>query len=471
MFEALTERLGGVFAKLGKRGRLTEGNIRQGLREIRLALLEADVHYEVVGDFIDKVSDEAVGERVIRTVHPDQQIVKIVHDTLVEVMGPSEPGLRFAPDGITVVMLAGLQGSGKTTTCAKLARLVESKGRQPMMVAADVYRPAAVQQLAVLGEQTGISVYREESKDPVGICKRAVKQAKSTGRDVVILDTAGRLHIDDEMMLELEQIHKAVQPHEILLVCDAMTGQDAVSSARVFSERLDLDGIILTKLDGDARGGAALSAKAVTGKPIRFVGVGEKLDRLEEFHAERMAGRILGMGDVVSLVEKAQETIAEEEAQKLQEKLLKNAFTLTDFMEQIERMRKMGPIKEILGMIPGMGGALKGMDIDEGDLDATRAMIESMTPTERDNPEIISGSRRVRIAKGSGTDTAQVGDLLKQFKQLRTMMKKFSPEAVGQAVLGVGGPGGRVATRTRRSKPKLDRKALKKRRKRGRRHR
>ena len=429
MFEAISERLGTVFDHLRRSGKITEKNIREGMRQVRTALLEADVHYNVVRDFTRKVTEQAVGEKVVRSVSPGQQIVKIVHDELIELMGPVDHRIPFASDGPTVIMLAGLQGSGKTTTCGKLARFLIAKGKHPMLVAADVKRPAAIEQLQVVGEQIGVPVYAQVGGNPVKICARAVKQARKDGQDVVILDTAGRLHIDEEMMHEVRDIARTVSPQQVYLVCDAMTGQDAVNSAARFNDDLELDGVILTKLDGDARGGAALSVKAITGKPIKFVGTGEKFDRLEEFHQDRMADRILGMGDVVSLVERAQETVDVEQAAKLQAKLRKNTLNLEDFMGQLKQLKRMGPLKELLGMIPGMGKQMPIPELDGGELNQIEAIIQSMTPAERQDPEIIDGSRRVRIARGSGSDPTDVSGLLKQFRQMKQVMRKFGPTA------------------------------------------
>jgi signal recognition particle subunit SRP54 len=426
VFESITESLQGVFKKLGLRGRLTEKNISEGLREVRTALLSADVNYKVAKDFIARVQEKAVGQDVIKSVQPGQQIVKIVYDELVGLMGPTETSIAENPDGPSVVMMVGLQGGGKTTSCGKLAQFLRQKrGGNPLLVAADMQRPAAVEQLKVLGGQLGIPVYFEDKGKPPDICGRAVKHAAAGGNDVVILDTAGRLHIDEALMAELRDIQKRVKPQEIFFIADAMTGQDAVNSAKEFNNQLEITGVLLTKMDGDARGGAALSVRAVTGKPIKFVGVGEKLDKLEEFYPDRIASRILGMGDVVSLVEKAQETITEEEALKMQEKLLKEKFTLGDFLTQLQQLKKMGGIKDLLAMIPGLGSKLKGIDVDERDVFKIEAMIQSMTPEERNFPEVIDGSRRLRIAKGSGRSVHDVNDLLKQFQQMQKMVRDF----------------------------------------------
>jgi len=424
MFDALSEKLQKTFKNLRGLGKLSEKNMKDGLREVRLALLEADVNYKVVKDFIALVQEKAMGAEVLDSITPAQQLVKIVHDELVGLMGGAAEKLDFSSDPPTVLMLIGLQGSGKTTTAAKLARNLRSAGHQPLLVAADVYRPAAVRQLEILAEQLEIPSFSiEKSKEPVKICKEALKHAQKTGRDVVILDTAGRLHIDDGLIVELEKIRDALRPREILLVADSMTGQDAVSAAENFHTRVGITGAILTKLDGDARGGAALSIRAVTGKPIKFVGVGEKLDALETFYPDRIASRILGMGDVLSLVEKAQETIDEKRAVELQEKLLKAQFTLEDFREQLQQLKKMGPLDDLMGMIPGMS-KFKGMQPQEKDLIKVEAIINSMTKQERGSPPIIGGSRKKRIARGSGTSVADVNRLLKQFQQMQKMMKQ-----------------------------------------------
>lgn len=400
MFEAITNSLEGVFSKLRGKGRLTEANIKDGLHEVRLALLEADVNYKVVKDFIQHATERAVGEEVIKSIAPGQQVIKIVHDELIKLMGESDTSIPFKDGEPMLIMLVGLQGSGKTTTAGKLAKTILSKGRKPLLVAADVQRPAAIEQLKVLGQQLNVPVYFETNSQPVKICKNAVKHARENANDVVILDTAGRLHIDDELMLELKEIKEKLQPEQIYFVCDSMTGQDAVNSAKEFNTQLGFDGAILTKLDGDTRGGAALSIRAVTGKPIKFVGIGEKLDRLEEFHPDRMASRILGMGDVVSLVERAQQAIDLEEAQKLSRKIQDDSLSLDDFLMQLQQIKKMGPIKEVLGMIPGMGNKMDGLNVDEKQLLRVEAIIRSMTIQERSVPDIINGSRRQRIANG-----------------------------------------------------------------------
>jgi len=426
MFESLTQRINDAVRTLQGRGRISENNVKDALREVRTALLEADVNLKVVRDFIDTVQKKALGQKVLSTLHPGQVMIKVIHDELVEMMGPVSHDIPRADMGATVIMLAGLQGSGKTTTCGKLARYLTEKGRKVLMVAADLQRPAAVEQLRVLGQQLDIPVYCEDTKDPVGVAQRSLAAARKQGCDTVLLDTAGRLHIDDDLMAELERVAKAVHPHQIYLVCDAMTGQDAVNSAREFNQRLELDGVILTKLDGDARGGAAVSVKAVTGKPIKFIGVGEKLDRLEEFHPDRMAGRILGMGDVVTLVEKAQATVDAAEAQKMQEKLQKAEFTFEDFQKQLQQMRKLGSMREVLSMIPGLGSQLAGLPLDDHEMVLTEAIIQSMTPRERQQPDLIDASRRRRIARGAGVPPQEVAGLVKSFEQVRDMVKQMS---------------------------------------------
>jgi len=461
MFESIAERLQATFGKLVGRRRLTEANVRDAAREIRVALLEADVNLQVVRDFVGRVTEQALGEDVIKGVEPGQQIVKIVHDELVALMGPVDPTIPLAATPPTVIMLAGLQGGGKTTCTAKLAKRLAGEGHHPLMVAADLRRPAAIEQLKVLGGQIDVPVYAEALGTPaVVVCRNARKYAAAHGQDVVLLDTQGRLHVDGEMMDELRQIERDVQPHQVYFVCDAMTGQDAVNSAREFNEALELDGVILTKMDGDARGGAAMSIKAVTGKPIKFIGVGEKLDRLEAFHPDRMAGRILGFGDVVGLVERAQAAIDEEQAKKMQEKLLKAEFTLQDWLDQLQHVRKMGPLKEVMSLIPGLGSQIKQMEMPEAEFGQVEAMIRSMTPAERADPDLIDASRRVRIAKGSGTGPADVNSLLKQYWFMRDFMKKAGRGGLfsGRKNLGeamaelsqVGQPGFKLPGRKRR---------------------
>ncbi len=441
MFESLTQNFSKIFDRLRSRGKLTEDNIGDGLREVKRALLQADVSLPVINEFIKRVRVKAVGQDVVKSIAPGQQIVKIVHDELVKLMSPADPHIPFRQHEPTVIMMAGLQGTGKTTMCAKLAMFLRSKGRKPVMVAADIKRPAAIQQLKVLGKQIDIPVYSEEGGRVVKICSRSVDYSKKNGHDTVILDTAGRLQIDEEMMDELRTVAKKVKPHQIYLVVDAMVGQDAVNSAKEFNDRLELDGIILTKMDGDARGGAALSVRAVTGKPIKFVGIGEKLDRMEEFHPERIAGRILGMGDTVTLVEKAQKEISTEEADKLQKKMVKGKFDLEDFLDQMQRMKKMGPMGELLKMIPGLGSKVEFGEEQEKELTKIEAIIQSMTPGERRHPELIDMNRKRRIAKGSATTTADVNGLLKQFKHMRKMIKQFKDKGFFGKMKGMRGMG------------------------------
>ncbi|MFO0982401.1 MAG: signal recognition particle protein [Planctomycetota bacterium] len=427
MFESIQASLQKVFARFGRDRRLTEDNIKDGLREIRTALLEADVHLKVARDLINEVAEKAVGEEVVKSITPGQMIIKIFADVLTEKMGPKAPPIPFASGNRpTVIMLAGLQGSGKTTTCGKLARLLQKKGRQPVLVAADLQRPAAVDQLTVLGQSLNLPVYSETGVAPPELCARAIERAKQSGRDVVLLDTAGRLHIDEPLMQELESVKDRTRPDVIYLVCDAMTGQDAVNSAKEFNDRLAIDGVILTKLDGDTRGGAAISIKAVTGKPVALVGMGEKLDALEEFHPDRMASRILGMGDVVSLVERARDVVDQEEAEEAMGKLLRDQFTFEDFLGQITAVKRMGPLKQLLEHLPGgMGQQMAALDPEGKGLTHVEAIIHSMTAAERLKPDLIDMSRRRRIARGSGTTLPAVNDLLKQFHQMRLMMRQL----------------------------------------------
>ncbi len=443
MFDTLTDKFSDLFRSISGRGKISEENIRDAMKNVRTALLEADVNFQVVKDFCENVIQKAIGSEVIKSLRPDELMVKIVHDELAALMGPVDSNLYYVSPGPTVIMLAGLQGSGKTTTCGKLAKYLINSDKKPLLTAVDLQRPAAIEQLKTLGRQLDVPVYsREDTKDAVAVCREAVQFARNNNRDVVILDTAGRLHIDTELMTELGNICKAVNPHQIFLVCDAMTGQDAVNSAKEFNDQLELDGVILTKLDGDARGGAALSVKSVTGKPIKFMGTGEKLEALEEFHPERMAGRILGMGDIVGLVNKAQEQFDEEETQKLQEKMAKGTFTFDDFLKQMSAMKNMGGLKNIMKLIPGMGQAMKGIDIDENHIRRIEAMIMSMTKAERNDPDIITPSRRRRIASGSGSEQNAVAGLIKTFKQSRQMMQLFSgtgPMGKLKALAGLGG--------------------------------
>jgi signal recognition particle subunit SRP54 len=439
IFSNLAEKLQDTFDKLRGKGKLTEKDVKSALKEVKMALLEADVNYKVVKDFVKKIEERAVGKEVMESLTPAQHVIKIVNEELQELMGGSQEEIEISPDPPTIIMMVGLQGSGKTTSAGKLARMFKNNGKSPLLAAADVYRPAAIRQLQVLGERLEIPVFSMgEDSDPVDIAKGSISYAASHNCDTIILDTAGRLHIDQEMMQELESIKETVDPDEILLVVDAMTGQDAVNVADNFDERLDVDGIVLTKMDGDARGGAALSIKSVTGKPIKFAGTGEKLADLEKFHPDRMASRILGMGDVLSLIEKAEKNIDKEKAAELEEKMRKNQFTLEDFMEQMEQVRNMGPMDELLGMLPGMGGAkqLKNMQFDEKQLDHIEAIISSMTPEERRDPDIINGSRRKRIAQGSGTKIQDVNRLLKQFRQTKKMMKQLNSGKMGKMAKG-----------------------------------
>ena len=426
MFESLTEKFSSVFKSLSGRGRITEANVSDALRDVRKALLEADVNYNVAKQFCKDVTQASVGAEVIKSLHPSQVFVKIVHDELTRLMGPVDTNIYYVSPGPTIIMLAGLQGCGKTTTAAKLGNYLVAKGKKPLLVADDLQRPAAIDQLKILGQQTNIPVYSEDSKNPVSVAKNAVAHARQNGFDVVVLDTAGRLHIDQEMMSEIANVAKAVTPHQIYLVCDSMTGQDAVNSAKEFNDRLELDGVILTKLDGDARGGAALSVKAVTGKPIKFIGVGEKLDKLEEFHPDRMAGRILGMGDVVTLVEKAQEQFNVEEAAKFQQKMAKGSFNFDDFLQQMQAVKKMGGMKDMLKMMPGIGSQLDELDMDDNAIGKMEGLVHSMTKQERQDPDIIDSSRRRRIAAGAGAEVNDVAGLVKTFMRSRDMMKAMS---------------------------------------------
>lgn len=428
MFDDIQDRLRGAFGRFRARGKLSEENMREGLREVRTALLEADVNYQVVQEMMKRVTDAAVGTEIIKSVRPEQQIVKIVHDELIALMGPSDPSIRFEKTGLTVLMMCGLQGSGKTTTCGKLARLLSTQGRKPLLVAADLQRPAAVEQLKVIGQQLEVPVFSQADSSPVKVCQAAVVEANRNGRDTVILDTAGRLHIDDELMGELKQIEKKVQPHQVFFVCDALTGQDAVSSAKAFNEALELDGVILTKLDGDARGGAALSVRQVTGVPVKFVGMGEKLDKLQPFDPERIVGQMLGMGDIVGLVEAAQQAVDEEEARATQEKLAQGKFDLNDFRKQIDMMRKMGSMSDLMGKMPGMSelkGQLEGVDAD-AEVKRIKGIIDSMTPAERADPHLVDIPRRRRIAAGAGCEPADVSGLVKQFDAMAAFVKQMA---------------------------------------------
>ncbi|HET6456037.1 MAG TPA: signal recognition particle protein [Armatimonadota bacterium] len=434
MFESLSEKLQSVFKKLRGKGALTEADVNEALREVRLVLLEADVNFRVVKDFIARIRERAVGQEVLQSLTPAQQVVKIVNEELTNLLGGNEVGLKLAQKPPTIIMLAGLQGSGKTTTAAKLANTLRKQGRKPLLVAADIYRPAAIKQLQVLGDQIGIPVFTlGDKQDAVSIGKAAVASAQSNGQDVVILDTAGRLHIDEGMMDELKRLKAAISPNEVLLVVDAMTGQDAVNVAEQFNQALEVDGFIVTKLDSDARGGAALSIKAVTGHPIKFAGVGEKLDALEPFHPERMAGRVLGMGDVLSLIEKAESAFDQEKADELERRLRENKFDFEDYLEQLQQMRKMGPLDQLLGMIPGLNPKqMKGVEIDESQIGKVEAIIRSMTREERHHPEVMNGSRRRRIAAGSGTSVQEVNRLMNQFEQMKKMIRDLSDMEQGR---------------------------------------
>ncbi|MEZ6165674.1 MAG: signal recognition particle protein [Phycisphaerales bacterium] len=473
MFDRVSDSFNGVFKKLSGNSTISESNVREAMDEVRNALLEADVHYEVAEAFCKKVLEDAKGQQVTKSLKPGQEMIGIVHRRLIELFGgdpnakeqPSPPGIVKMSPAPTIIMMCGLQGSGKTTTCGKLAGMLKKQGRSVMLAAADLQRPAAIDQLETVARQANeelsggsqVHFYGEHDKSAeygkavgvaIKVCQNALKEAKAKGVDVLILDTAGRLHVNDELMHELKGVRSMLNPHHIFLVVDAMTGQDAVNSAKAFHEQLAVDGVILTKFDSDTRGGAALSVKQVTGAPIRYIGVGEKLDAIEPFHPERMAGRILGMGDVVSLVEKAQQEVSEEEAAELEAKMAKGELDMEDFLKQMKMMRRMGSMKSLLGMLPGVGSAIKGMDIDEKQLDRTEAMILSMTPEERKKPDIIKHSRKVRIASGSGSDANQVGQLAKQFAMMSKVMKQFGSMGAGgkmaaaKAMSGALGGGG-----------------------------
>ena len=490
MLENLSDKFNDVFRKLSGRGRITEDNIREAMREVRNALLEADVHYDVVQQFVKQVTEKAVGTEVLSSLKPGEQMIKVVHDELVDLMGPVDTHIMYVQPGPTVIMMAGLQGSGKTTTCGKLAAYLRKKGKHAMLAACDLQRPAAVEQLKTLTDQVNREVtgsgsvhfYGEPEKCAeygkavgvaVKVARNALNAAKKTGADVLILDTAGRLHVNDELMGELKKVNQALNPHQIYLVIDAMTGQDAVNSAKAFNEQLELDGVILSKTDSDTRGGAALSVKQVTGKPIKFVGTGEKLDGLEEFHPERMASRILGMGDVVSLVEKAQEQVSQEEAEKLQEKMAKGKMTMDDFLKQLRMIRKMGSMKSLLGMLPGVGKQLKDIDLDDNQLNQTEAIIQSMTHDERGDVDLLTNSRRRRISRGSGTELTDVSQLVKGFDMVQNMTKQMSSMSglqrmralkgmgnMDMAAMGTrGGPNMKVKQRSKRKRKDRKRKS------------
>ena len=445
-FEGLSDKLEAAFKKLRGKGKLTETDVRNAMREVRLALLEADVNYKVARDFTAKVTERAIGAQVMESLTPGQMVVKIVNEELTELMGGTRSRLASAPHPPTVVMMCGLQGVGKTTYCAKLGLMLKNQGNRPLLVACDIYRPAAIKQLQVVGEKAGVPVFEKGTADPVEIAREAIKLAKDQGYDYVLLDTAGRLHIDEELMDELKRVKAEIKPHEILLLIDAMTGQDAVNVATAFNEALGVDGLVLTKLDGDTRGGAALSARAVTGKPIKFIGTGEKLGDLDAFHPDRMASRILGMGDVLSLIEKAETSLDEKKAMELEAKLRKNKFDLNALLNQLREMKKMGNLKEMLAMLPGVGKQLNDVEIDERQFDRTQAIILSMTPAEREKPDLINPSRKRRIAAGCGMQVEDVNRLLKQYRDMQRMFKQFSGKGMrkkmrrmGQLPPGMGG--------------------------------
>ena len=444
-FESLSDKLESAFGRLRSKGSLNESDVKEAMREVRLALLEADVNYKVAKDFTQRVTERAIGSQVMESLTPAQMVIKIVNEELTDLMGGTQTRLAYASHPPTIVMMCGLQGSGKTTHCAKIALKLKKENHRPLLVACDVSRPAAVKQLQVVGEQVGVPVFEKGQGDPVEISKQAVALAKDQGYDYVIIDTAGRLHIDRELMEELQNVKAAVHPHEILLVVDAMTGQDAVTVASTFDEALGIDGMVLTKMDGDTRGGAALSARAVTGKPIKFVGMGEKLDELDYFYPDRMASRILGMGDVLSLIEKAETALDEKKAAELEAKIRKNKFDLNDLLDQMQQVKKMGSMKDILSMLPGVGSKLKNVDIDDGQLDRIQAIIFSMTPKERANPDIINPSRKRRIAAGCGMQVEDVNRLLSQYRQMQKMMKQFNSKGMRKKLSRMnfgGGQGG-----------------------------
>ena len=439
MLDSIGQRLTAIFKNLRSRGKLTESDVSEAMREVQRALLEADVSLPVVKDFVARVKEKAIGEDVWKSLTPGQLVIKYVRDELVELMGGQNEKIHLASQPPTVIMMVGLHGQGKTTSTGKLARLLKEQGRKPLLVACDVYRPAAVTQLQVLGRQLDIPVYAEEgSQNPVEIARHALEHAERTARDVIFVDTAGRLHVDDGLMTELKELRAAVNPHETLLVVDAMTGQDAVNVAKAFNDAVGVDGVVLTKFDGDARGGAALSVKAVTGKPIKYIGTGEKLTALEPFHPDRLVGRMLGMGDVLTMIEKAEQTMSAEQAEELERKLRSQDFDLQDFMEQLEQVRKMGPLQELLGMLPGFSNAaaLKDLQVDERQFSRIMAIIKSMTPKERRNPDLLNASRKRRVASGSGTQVEDVNRLLKQFDMTKQMMKRLTG---GAGPFGGGG--------------------------------
>lgn len=426
MFQSLVEKMSSAFSKFRNKGKLTEADVKAGMREIKLALLEADVNFKVVKAFVNKITERAVGSEVLESLLPAQQIVKIVNEELTALMGGTNSKLSFASKSPTVILMCGLQGSGKTTHCGKLALMLKKQGRSPLLVACDIYRPAAIKQLQVVGEQVGVPVFEKGTSDPVDTTKEAVRFATKYGHDVVIIDTAGRLHIDEELMAELKNVKEAAEPTETLLVVDAMTGQDAVNVAQSFNELLDITGVVLTKMDGDTRGGAALSVKYITDKPIKFIGTGEKMDCIEPFHPDRMASRILGMGDVLTLIEKAEQQFDEKKAAEMEKRLREQSFTLTDFLDQLAALKDMGSMDSLLGMMPGIKpGQLNNAKVDEKALARTEAIILSMTPHERNHPDVLNSSRKRRIAAGSGTSVEEVNRLLKQYEQTKTLMKQF----------------------------------------------
>ena len=441
-FEGLSDRLESAFQRLKSKGSLTESDVKEAMREVRLALLEADVNYKVAKDFTAKVTERAIGAQVMESLTPAQMVIKIVNEELTDLMGGTQTRLAYASHPPTVVMMCGLQGSGKTTHCAKIARKLKAENHRPLLVACDIYRPAAIKQLQVVGEQVDVPVFEMGQTDPVIIAKEAIKLAKDKGYDYVFIDTAGRLHIDTELMNELKNIKAEVRPHEILLVIDSMLGQDAVTVASTFNDELGIDGLVLTKMDGDTRGGAALSARAVTGKPIKFVGMGEKLDELDYFYPDRMASRILGMGDVLSLIEKAETALDEKKAAKLEEKLRRNKFDLEDLLDQMEQVQKMGSMKDILSMLPGVNKKVKDVDVDDRQLDRMRAIIQSMTVKERRNPDIINPSRKRRIAAGCGMQVEDVNRLLNQYRQMQKMFKQMNSGSMKRKLKRMGLTGG-----------------------------
>lgn len=438
-FSGLSDKLSHIFAKMRNKGKLTELEVKQAMREVRIALLEADVNLGVVKQFIQNVSEKAVGDDILKGLNPTQQVIKVVHDELVAIMGGSASKIEIAPKPPTVILMCGLQGSGKTTMCGKLAVMLRKQGKKPMLVACDIYRPAAIKQLQVVGKNANVPVFEMGQVDPQKIVRAALKEAERNTNDVLIVDTAGRLHIDEKLMDEIAGLKKTLQPSEILLVVDAMTGQDAVNVAKAFNDVMDVTGVVLTKLDGDTRGGAALSIRAVTGKPIKFCGIGEKLSDVEIFHPDRMASRILGMGDVLTLIEKAQSAYSEEEAKEMQRKLKERSFTLNDYLDQFDKMRKMGNMQQMIQMIPGLAGKLKGQDLelDEKKLAQTKAIIQSMTMYEREHPETIKSSHKKRIAAGSGTSIQDINSLLKQFDQMREMMNRLSSTGGRRGMMGM----------------------------------